>query len=383
MELNEMSIQVFQIDNDTFENVGELNQYTSVLWPSKYNGYAECELWAPITDDNVELLQQGHVLWKGGDSAFVIEIIEPSTSDDGTKTYHVKGRTLEKYLTQRIVWGTYTATNKHPSTIMYAIVRENCISPNDANRVIPYLVNGTDGMSGTKTTYQKTGGEVYDALVSIGNDSGLGFRVRFDPANTRMVFEVVVGKDRTVNQTENEQVKLSTELSDIMSSSYYNSNQQLKNVALVAGEESGTSRKRQIAGDNTTKGITRRELYVDARDLQSESTDESGQQVTLSDEEYNKALIQRGAEKLAECQVVETFEAKIRVNQDGVYKFGVDYFEGDKITVEDNELHVVVDAVVSASEESYSEESTLQLTFGYERPTLIEKVKQKIALGSQ
>ena len=147
---------------------------------------------------------------------------------------------------------------------------------------------------------------------------------------------------------------------------------------MILGEGEGSGRKQQVAGDNAKVGFTRRELYVDARDIQSESNNESGETQTLSPAEYASALIQRGDEKLAECQVTETFEAQLRVFGDIQYEFGVDYEKGDKVTVRDRQLGVIVSARITEVEEDFDDEYALVLTFGYSYPTLIQKVKQKI-----
>ncbi len=107
------------------------------------------------------------------------------------------------------------------------------------------------------------------------------------------------------------------------------------------GEDSGDSRARQISGDNTRAGFARRELYVDARYIQSESISESGGMQTLAPEEYAAALLNRGDTKLTEWQTTETFEAQLRVFGDVQYEFGVDYSKGDKVTVRDTQLNLV------------------------------------------
>ena len=164
----------------------------------------------------------------------------------------------------------------------------------------------------------------------------------------------------------------------MLSSSYYSNDQDKKSVAFVQGEGDGANRKSVVSGDNTTKGLGRRELYVDARDLQKTSLDESGSEVVLTDSEYNKVLTQRGDDKLAENKTTETFEAQIRVFGDVQYEFGVDYQKGDKVTVRDNQLNVVVSARITEVEEDFDDEYALVLTFGYSYPTIMQKVKQQI-----
>ena len=135
----QIQILVFKVDDTTFENIGEINQYNSLIWPDKFNGYASFELWAPITDENSEYFKKGNILWCGGDNAAVVEIVKSTIDDKGTKTFNVKGRTLEMFFTTRIIWGTYNASNKYASTAMYDIVNQNCINPTNASRKIPYL----------------------------------------------------------------------------------------------------------------------------------------------------------------------------------------------------------------------------------------------------
>lgn len=375
----QIQILVFKVDDTTFENIGEVNQYDSLIWPDKFNGYASFELWAPITEENSEYFKKGNILWCGGDNAAVVEIIKSTIDDKGTKIFNVKGRTLEMFLTTRIVWGTYNASNKYASTAMYEIVNQNCINPSNANRKIPYLECAEDKSVGDKISIQKTGGEVYTILNTIAASSDIGFNVLFRPKEKKLIFEVVAGVDRTIEQSAVDPVEFSTDLEDILSSSYYTNDQDKKSVALVMGEGEGTSRKSKISGDNTTKGFGRRELYVDARDIQSESVNEDGTTTTLTPAEYDAALVNRGDDKLAECKTTETFEAQIRVFGDVQYEFGKDYQKGDKVTVRDRQLNVVVSARITEVEQDFDDEYALVLTFGYSYPTIMQKVKQQIS----
>ena len=375
----QIQILVFKVDDNTFENIGEVNQYDSLIWPDKFNGYASFELWAPITEENSEYFKKGNILWCGGDNAAVVEIVKSAIDDKGTKTFNVKGRTLEMFFTTRIIWGTYNASNKYASTAMYDIVNQNCINPTNTSRKIPYLECAEDKQLGGKMSVQKTGGEVYDALTTIAGSKDLGFNVLFRPKEKKLIFEVVAGVDRTIEQSEVDPVEFSTDLEDILSSSYYTNNQDEKNVAFVQGEGDGTSRISQISGNNELEGFDRKELYVDARDLQSETVNEDGTTTSLTPDEYKAALINRGDDKLSECEVTETFEAQIRVFGDIQYEFGKDYQKGDKVTVRDRQLNVVVSARITEVEEDFDDEYALVLTFGYSYPTIMQKVKRQIS----
>lgn len=375
----QIQILVFKVDDNTFENIGEVNQYDSLIWPDKFNGYASFELWAPITEENSEYFKKGNILWCGGDNAAKVEIVKSTIDDKGNKTFNVKGRTLEVVLTTRIIWGTYNVSNKYASTVMYEIVNQNCVNPTNAKRKIPYLECAEDKQLGGKMSVQKTGGDVYDSLTTIAGSKDLGFNVLFRPKEKKLIFEVVAGVDRTIEQSIVDPVEFSTDLEDILSSSYYTNNQDEKNVAFIQGEGDGASRVSQISGNNELEGFDRKELYVDARDLQSETVNEDGSTTSLTPDEYKAALINRGDDKLSECEVTETFEAQIRVFGDVQYEFGKDYKKGDKVTVRDRQLNVVVSARITEVEEDFDDEYALVLTFGYSYPTIMQKVKQQIS----
>lgn len=377
MLLKNIEISVFNISNESFELIGEINQFTSLIWPDNFNGYATFELNAPITPENKILLKKSNVIWCGGDNAAIIEIVQSDKDDNGQKKFKVKGRTLEMYLTTRIIWGTYNCANKLSSTAMYEIVDKNCVNPIQANRKIPFLECAEDEQIGKTISYQKTGGEVYDAILGLASDSELGFAVLFRPKEKRMIFKVLKGIDRTDLSKEN-LVIFSTDLEDILTSSYYSNNQDVKTTAYVAGEDSGSERKYIVSGDNASPGFLRREIYVDARDVQSEIQDEDGNPIILNDDEYNDLLNDRGNEKLAECDVTESFEVKMRITGDVQYKYGVNYFKGDKVVIQDTELGVQVVGTVSEVCENYDDEYELVITFGYSYPTLIQKIKRQI-----
>ena len=139
----------------------------------------------------------------------------------------------------------------------------------------------------------------------------------------------------------------------------------------MQAEDSGENRKSTIAGDEAKTGFDRKELYVDARDIQS-SPEAGGQAMT--DDEYVKAMKQRGLEKLSEYARSQSFEASIRVFGDTQYTFGEDYFVGDKITMQDMRLGIQADAVISKAEEDFEDTYDLSLTVGFSNLTILQKI---------
>lgn len=117
----------------------------------------------------------------------------------------------------------------------------------------------------------------------------------------------------------------------------------------------------------------RRELYIDARDLQSDSDPDN----PMTPEEYAAALTTRGREKLAERQLARSFTASVR-ERGATYTLGKDYQLGDTITVIDETLGIVVDAVVQGVTRSIGRNGeTMELTLGYSQPTVYDILNRK------
>lgn len=120
-------------------------------------------------------------------------------------------------------------------------------------------------------------------------------------------------------------------------------------------------------------GLRRREVYIDARDLQSDSDPDN----PLTPEQYLDVLTARGRQKLAECQLVQSFSVQVR-ELNPTYAYGTDYHLGDTITAIDENLGVSIDAVVQGVQRSVSgTEEGLTLTLGNGQPTLHDILKRK------
>ncbi len=120
--------------------------------------------------------------------------------------------------------------------------------------------------------------------------------------------------------------------------------------------------------EDTPSGLSRRELFVDARDLQSDADK------PLTAEKYAAVLTARGEEMLAENQLVQSFSTVVRTLAP-TYEYSVDFFLGDTITaIDERQGGVTADAV----ERSVSAEGEdLLLTLGYGQPAIYDILKRK------
>lgn len=367
-----MSLELYVFDS-TLTRIGIVDIVTGLIWREQFADAGNFELWCPLNDQNSELLQEDNLLWIGGESAGVIEFKELTSDEDGTKTIHIQGRLAESYLDYRTIYPTVITTGK-VSSILRKHVEDNLINPTDTARKIPLIELASDQVAyGPSVSYQKTGDTVLLEVSKLCEANSLGFRLQFFPRQTKFVFRVYQGTNRTLDQSAVNPVLFSSDLDDILESNYSHNKSELRNFAYVAGEDSGTSRKVQTVGSSS--GLSRRELFVDARDLQSENSDGT----TVSSSEYNSMLVERGKTSLEDYKDIESFSATLRTSGVTGYKYGVDFFLGDKVTVYDSRLKVRVNAVITEVMKTFDEDGErLDITFGYEQPTLANKLRRRI-----
>lgn len=427
-----MELNVWVFDSSSITPLGVIDVVTGLTWEEKFADAGNFELWCPLTDVNVELLQEDNLIWIGGESAGVIEYKELSTDDSGVQTIHIQGRLAESYLDYRTIYPTVSVSGKTSNTLR-TLVNNNLINPEDSDRKIPNIELATDQEEfGESASYQKTGDSVLTESSRLCDANNLGFRLQFLPREYKFVFRVYEGTDRTLDQAEVNPVLFSSELDDILESNYSHNKSELRNLAYVAGEDSGENRKVQPVG--SASGLSRRELYVDARDIQSEVswncvtvtkteildadtnkvritttktltnpdtletktstssevkfdeyategtvTQESTELVPMADSAYYALLSERGKTSLEDYKDIEAFSATLRTFGVTGYEYGVDFFLGDKVTVYDARLKVRINAVVTSVMTTYDEDGErLYIVFGYEQPTLANKLKRRI-----
>lgn len=372
-------ISVFQIDSQHFDLVGVVDDVISVNWGKLYNKYCEVFISAMPTERNFGLLKKGRFISVGGETAARIDIVE-KVEDSGKLTLQVKGQTLEKLLTMRVIHGQMVYDDTYVSKALASLVRYSCITPakvlpddtqEERNKaIIPYLEIMQDIPNiGRQLNGWSWRNRLYDKIKALADsEENLGFEIIFKPDLQKMVFQVYEGQDHTI--TSNSPVIFSDSMESILNLDYYNSIRDFKNVAYVYGEGEGYDRKIERAGDDTATGLDRYEEFVDARDIQSES--EEGQ--TIPEATYRQMLQDRGLEKLGEQKEVETISGKLDIST-SPFKYGVDYRIGDKITIIDNALGLQIDAQVTGIKESVGNSYSTELIVGYDLRTLSERMK--------
>lgn len=309
-----------------FEAVSEIDEFESLIWADRYNQCGDFEIYTAGNVEFLSKLQPDYYIWnRNSRMTMIVEDIEiDSDIEDGNRLIF-KGRSLESILDRRIIWKK-TVLNGNFQDGIEKLLNENVISPDNASRKIENFIfeKSTDPRIAELTIEaQFTGDNLYDAIASICQLKEIGFRIELTNDN-KFKFGLYVGEDRSYNQVENPYVIFSPSFDNIINSNYLESKKKFKTVTLVAGEETDTSRKTlEVAIDSGGGiGLTRRELYTDARDIASEVDG-----VTLSTAQYNEQLTQRGKTNLLENGIIHTFEGEVDTSM--MFEYNIDFFIGD------------------------------------------------------
>lgn len=308
--------------NKNFEPIYILDSFESLIWTDRHNKYGDFEIYVPASTDIMNYLKEDYYLYNpNSDHMMIIEDFNIKSDVEDGDHLIVNGRSLESLLCRRIVWNQTNLSGNFQNGIKQ-LITDAIIDPTDETRKIENFIfeeSSDERITSLELEAQYTGDNLYDVVSTNCIDKKIGFKIVLNSSN-QFVFSLYCGEDRSFSQNSNPFVVFSPNFENIINSDYKKVRSEFRNVTLVAGEGEGSDRKMVTIGEAT--GLDRRELFTDARDISS-NTDGG----TLTPEEYNEKLNQRGNEELKKYKEDEIFEGKVETTQMFVYK--EDFFIGD------------------------------------------------------
>ena len=347
-----------KVYNTDLMRQGVIDVYRSLIWTRKYKEAGTVELHAALNRRNLELLREGHIIAMTG--SVESAAIEGVSVDDYSNEITATGRMLSAGLSRRVIKTVVNVSNMAYEDIMRKLV---AIAAIDNENPLPHITLGERKGMGKTATLQVSYKDLYAYLIKLSACSNLGFRVRGDYKEKKFLFEVYEGKDRSENQKENKRVIFSEVYRNMSNATYTTNSQNYKTHAIVFGDGTGEARTiMEAAVDGAASGWERREVAVDARNIQRDK---------LTEAQYKAALIQRGTEKLAEYGIVECLEAVTlpEVN----FKYKRDYDLGDIVTVNKKAWGIKMEKRITEIQEVY-ENGGFQIvpTFGNPLPDTVD-----------
>lgn len=333
--------------NQNFEAIDVIDNYESLIWTDRYFEYGDFELYLPMQRGLLDSLKKDHYLYsRDSEHLMIIEDFEITTDAETGSHLRVVGRSLESILDRRIVWGQKTYSG-NVQAIIKSMITDAIIAPEIESRKIENFIfqdSSDESVNGDSIEVQFTGDNLYNSVSLLCQMVGAGFKIVLDSDNN-FVFSLYSGQDRSYTQDSNPYVVFSPSFENIIDSRYVETNSSYRNVTLVAGEGEGSERKTVTVGE--VSGLLRRELFTDARDISSQTQDG-----TLTDEQYNAQLTERGNTKLQEYTASTAFDGKAETTR--MFRYGEDFFMGDIVQIVNEfgmESRAYITAIIRSQDE--------------------------------
>ena len=346
---------VIHVLDQSFNLVGVVDDYISVIWRPAYYDVGDFELYINATSEAVALLQKNSYLVRDTDilvdeagnvtytNVMIIKNFTLTTSAEEGDHLTYTGRELKYLLHQRIVWKQTRMSSKVEYGIR-RLVNENAIAPTDSKRIIPNLVLGAEAGLSKSMDKQVTGKALDEAITDICATYGYGWEVFI--YNSSLVFIVYEGVNRSYGQSEQSYVVFSDEFDNILNSEYQLQTEQYANTTLIGGEGEGTNRIFTTVGDSS--GLERYETFTDASGISQNKDSED--EIPL--DEYLLLLQETGRENLAALAITEGFSGEVL--SDVTFKYGEDFYIGDTVSII-NRYGIRKDVLVLSAIESQDE----------------------------
>ena len=362
--------------DENFDTLGIISVFNTLLWDRRYYAPGLFELHTPA--EFFELMNTGHYFYRNDRTDLgIIREVNFARDEKGARTAYCKGYFAEELLNNRVI-NVQTNITGTPETIGRTLVNKFAINPSVANRKIEHLKLGTVHSLGESITIETTGDRLGDKLYEIEQTQELSHRLIYDYLTNDLTFELWQGKDRRDTQDVNSWAIFSDNFFNVKNAVYDRDESDCKNFAYVAGEGEGTARVIEEVDIRSSSSVERRELWVDARDLRSTYTDDGGTEHTYTTAQYRSLLRQRGLEKLAEYEKVETVNSDVDPDANLIYM--TDFDLGDLCTYRYTDVGIETIKRITEIQEVYEgSKQTLSVIFGTGALTSIKKLIKREA----
>lgn len=250
------------------------------------------------------------------------------------------GRQAKAILGKRII-NAQTQLPNDLTTTVFELIQKNAGAAAGAIRKIDGLEELTSLIIQPITETQVSYENLLTYTDNLLQAYGIGAELLLTEA-AAFRYNLYSGVDRSA------EIIFSQTFDNLLSSSYKRNAAAFRTYALIGGEGEGTARiLQEYNADTSVRGIDRAEMFVDAKDISSKYTDGSGQEQELDLTNaadlatYKGWLTERGKTKIAETAQIESFEGEIDTAATP-YKFGEDFYLGDRVRVQDDFLGVYI-----------------------------------------
>lgn len=324
-------MKAFNVYDINLNRIGTVETWVSLLWQEGYNTVGSFVIECQQTKEIAKLLKVGNYMGRGDFKTLClirsVEVKEHKIIANGHPAINI----LDERISTKVI------DNQNGEEAMRELVSEMAAWPCVELGELSGIEDGFKRQISDKT--------VLEYCEEIAAEIDAGFRMRFDKTNKKLLFEVY-------KPHKNENIIFAEKFGNLANITYSETDNQFKNVAIVAGAGEGEERITVQVGNLTAEGAERREIYVDARNTQPEDGE--------SEEDYITRLENLGFEKLAEQIKIQNLDAEINSAD-----FGKRYSLGDVVTCNLDELGIKLETrIIGFYYKSQNNQTNTELEFG-------------------
>jgi hypothetical protein len=342
-------IDFLEIRDSTYKLIGVVDTAKSIIWQADYYGAGMLEIYAALTDNNLDLLKRGrYVTRRGEKNAAIIDSVTYHDDKRDGLMITASGRMLKSILDRRLAYQLQGNSIKpirmsgSLASAIHNVVQGAVGSTASAARtmgvirgsnggITKVIVSKNDEDSSRQSSYQN----LLTFTDSVLQEYACGALMRIENG---IIYDLYEGKDHSVGNTAgNMPIIFSQNFDNLLSVHYTIDDTFLKTFALIGGEGEGINRFFTTLDETNTTGFERREEFVNALSIPRKYRDEQQEEHEYTDAEYTLMLQGEAQTALKKKITTETFEGEINLTY-SPWKYRDDFYLGDIVTVQDNRL---------------------------------------------
>ncbi len=321
----------FNVYDKDLNRIGIIETWVSLLWQEGYNTIGSFLIECQQTNEIAKLLKVGNYIGRGDFKTLClirsVEVRNHKIIANGHPAVSILGERVSLKVID----------NQNAEEAMRSLVADMASWECVENGEIAGIEDVFERQISDKT--------ILEYCEEIAAEVDAGFLLRFDKINKKLLFEVY-------KPAKSENIVFAQKFGNLANITYSETDNQFKNVAVVAGAGEGEERITVTVGDLAATGAARREIYVDARSETKEDEE--------TEDEYKSRLENIGLEKLAEQIKIQNVGAEINLAD-----FGKRYGLGDVVTCNVDELGIKLETrIIGFSYKSQNNQNYLELEFG-------------------
>ena len=293
--------------------LGEIEDYQSLIWTTRWQEPGEFSLTCPATAMNVELLASGFFAWVRGEPECALVESVVLTEDEDSSTAEAGGRMASQLLAWRRIRGLpYRYSGRAGDALSRLTAAcSPLVSPEDGIRLI--LAPAPE--PGETVSFQATYRRLLTYLQRVCRLQGWGLRLRPDFTAKTLTLEAYAGESRPG-------VVFSDRFDNLGKAVFTRSREEYANVCFTLGKD-GESDILETVGAAKAQGLARREAL-----LESSSSREEGASMAR----FRAQLREQGEDALA-TQYAEVSSVECETDPLRPFAFGTDWRLGDVVTL--------------------------------------------------